>query len=303
VGRIAERLAGFIMRSIATMFVCAGVATFAAALVASSISDGWPVVAAVSSIVLQIGGALAFTGAAGGYIERRDGPLLPNEGMNTDASPLPLDRRLLAMVVVLAVVPIALVLRLWPFLQEWGEVVRAIRSSGVLSGPQDMSGLVIIPLAAVLTPPLFELAALTAFVALPVMLLPLLLFRSPRFSRLYLVSTLLVGALVFCSVRGTSAVSLAADGVREQIIKTSVDAQEAATLNSVVNRYVQAVGSAAPPLLVAWIIYAAWLPMMFWSPRVHATFARSISKPSARASTDESVEAITTPPRFPGFSP
>ena len=165
-----------------------------------------------------------------------------------------------------------------------------------------MSGIILVPLAGALTPPLFELAALFAFVVASAVLLALLLSRSPRFPRIYIVCGVLLSALVIASVRGADAALLAVDAIRQLTQSSSASAEEFAQVTDVLARYTSIVDSTAPVLAWALCAYLAWVPAMFFSQRVRTTFAISaddrVSTPTP--STAIGLEVITRPPRFPG---
>jgi hypothetical protein len=163
-----------------------------------------------------------------------------------------------------------------------------------------MSGVVLLPLAAALTPPFFELATMIGFVATSAMLLPLMLTRSPQFPRMYVACVVLLSGLIFASVRGTDGAMLAGDALRDLIATTSVNAQEDAVLRQGLERYTSIVGSTAPALLWAFCAYVMWLPVMFSSERVPRTFALRMASPAEAAAKAADVASITNPPRFPG---
>ena len=154
------------------------------------------------------------------------------------------------------------------------------------------------PIAAALTPPFFELATLIGFVISSLTLLPLLLSRSPRFPRVYVVCVLMLSALVFASVRGASAAALASDALRQLIDTTSANAQEAASLRQALQRY-SIVFTTAPVLLWTLSAYASWVPGLLMSARVRTTFAERVSPTVSTPAKAADIAAITSPPRFP----
>ncbi len=112
-----------------------------------------------------------------------------------------------------------------------------------------MSGVVLIPLAGALTPPFLQLLALAGFVAASATLLPLLVARSPRFPRIYIVCLVLLSAVLLASVRATGGVMLAGDALRQEIAVPSVNARpKMPTLQNGLDRYRNAMRTAAPPL-------------------------------------------------------
>ena len=195
--------------------------------------------------------------------------------------------------------------RLQPFLSEWRVVW------GYISDPQlwdnanaNMSGVVLIPLAGVLTPPFLQLLTLVGFVITSAALLPLLVARSPRFPRLYIASLVLLSALLLVSALATSGAMLANDALRqemERIGSTNVGAAEDASLRNALDRYSNAVRTTAPKLALAWLSYAIWIPLLFGSNRVRLTLANRIERAPAHADGSVDVAMITQPPRFPGI--
>ena len=170
---------------------------------------------AIAGIFLQIAIVFIVAGAAGMYLSRSRRLLLPNEQPSTSEGARPtLGGWLIALAVTLAALPVWLVVRLQSFLAEWGRVVDYLATWDIWSGGDaNGSGLVLVPLAGALTPPMFELAAAVSMLATSVMLIALLLLRSQRFPRVYLVSLILSAAPVIASVRGASAAALAGSAV------------------------------------------------------------------------------------------
>jgi hypothetical protein len=198
---------------------------------------------------------------------------------------------------------VSLLLLLQPFLAEWGVVARLLAGSDIWQGANaNMSGIILVPLAGALTPPLFELAALFAFVVASAVLLALLLSRSRRFPRIYIVCGVLLSGLVIASVRGADAALLAGDAIRQLTQSSTASAEEFAQFTDILARYTSVVGATAPVLAWALCAYLAWVPAMFFSQTVRTTFATSaddrVSAPTP--STAIGLETITRPPRFPG---
>jgi hypothetical protein len=267
------------------------------------ISDS-PVARAIAGVVFQISGVFMVSGAAAMCLSRAGGPTLPSERLTTSAADRPdVGGLLIGLAIVLVALPLWLLLLLQPFLAEWSVVARLLAASELWQGANaNMSGVILVPLAGALTPPLFELAALFAFVVASAVLLALLLSRSRRFPRIYVVCGVLLSALVIASVRGADAAMMAGDAVRQLIEASSPSAEESAQLMNGLARYTSIVGSTAPVLAWALCAYLAWMPAMFFSQRVRTTFAASaddrVSAPTP--STAIGLATITRPPRFPG---
>ena len=292
------------LRSVATMMLLGGVsALVAGAPLYGMISDS-PVARAIAGVVFQISGVFMVSGAAAMYLSRAGGPTLPNERLTTSAADRPdVGGLLIGLAIVLVALPLWLLLLLQPFLAEWSVVARLLAASEIWQGANaNMSGVILVPLAGALTPPLFELAALFAFVVASAVLLALLLSRSRRFPRIYLVCGVLLSALVIASVRGADAAMMAGDAVRQLIEGSSASAEESAQLMDGLARYTSIVGSTAPVLAWALCAYLAWVPAMFFSQRVRTTFATSVDDrvSTPTPSTAIGLETITRPPRFPG---
>ena len=158
----------------------------------------------------------------------------------------------------------------------------------------------LLPLAVALTPPAFELAAAAAFPIASAALIALLLSRSSRFPRMYLVYVLVLTTLVMVSARAAVAATRARDEVQILIDQSNPRPEEAAQLKEGLDRYARAVSTTAPLLVLTWAGYLLWVPSMFFSQRVRATFANRVADPERPLSVATDIETITRPPRFPG---
>ena len=290
------------LRSVATMMLLGGVSALVAGAPMYGMISESPVARAIAGVVFQLSGVFMVSGAAAMYLSRAGGPRLPNERLTTsDADRRDVGGLLIGLAIVLVALPVWLLLLLQPFLAEWSVVARLLAASEIWQGANaNMSGIILVPLAGALTPPLFELAALLAFVVASVVLLALLLSRSRRFPRIYIVCGVLLSALVIASVRGADAAMMAGDAVRQLIEGSSASAEESAQLIDGLTRYTSVVGSTAPVLVWALCAYLAWVPAMIFSQRVRTTFAASADDRVSTSSSAIGLEAITRPPRFPG---
>jgi hypothetical protein len=300
--KVHERVLAWLVGSIAGAMLSAGVAVLLAGVSLFAMLSEPSALGAIAAIVLQLGVAFVIAGAAARYLSRRRGVLLPNERVTTpDDQRQPVGGWLVAFGFALAAVPLGLLVQLRPFLMEWRRVLDFLATPGMWDNANaNMSGVVLLPLAAALTPPFFELATMIGFVATSAMLLPLMLTRSPQFPRMYVACVVLLSGLIFASVRGTDGAMLAGDALRDLIATTSVNAQEDAVLRQGLERYTSIVGSTAPALLWAFCAYVMWLPVMFSSERVPRTFALRMASPAEAAAKAADVASITNPPRFPG---
>ena len=186
---LGARLVAWALRLASTALICAGIAFFAAGIPLFSATSG--AARDILVIVLQIGAAFVLFGLAAIGAAR-----LPPPSPETHAADVTGGTRLggwvLLLTVALVAVPIWLLVRLQPFLSEWRVVAGLLASSELFQNANaNMSGVVLLPLFAALTPPFIQLATLAAFVASSVVMLPLLAGKSPRFSRLF-VATVLV---------------------------------------------------------------------------------------------------------------
>jgi hypothetical protein len=299
VSTVPERLIGWFLGAIARGMLLGGVAMLLAAIPAFGLLSS-DVPRSIAGILLQVAAAFLVGGIAATYFSRARGTLLPNERETIAATQRPaVGGWLMALGVTVVAAPVWLLLRMQPFLAEWRRVIDSASAPGLWDNAnQNMSGVVLMPIAAALTPPFIELAALIGFVVSSLILLPLLLSRSPRFPRVYVVCMVLLTAMAIASMRGAAAAALASDALRQLIDTTSANAQEAASLREVLERY-SIVVSTAPALLWTLSAYMFWLPAVFSSSRVGATFAQreELVVPTPARAMD--VATITSPPRFP----
>jgi len=300
--RLSDRLTLWLLQSIATAMLFFGVSMLMVGVPALVMLTGSGVTRTIAGIFLQIGSVFIVAGAAAKYLSRPRGVVLPNERAATPAvGRAALGGWLIALAIALVALPVWLVIRLQPFLVEWRRVVDYLATWDIWRGADASgSGVVLLPLAGALTPPMLELAALLAFVVASALLLPLLLSRSRRFPRIYLGCSVLLSALVIASVRGADAVMLAGEAVQQLIEDSSASAEEDAQLTQGLARYTSIVGSTAPVL--AWTLcgYLGWVPAMIFSRRARTTFANSLDGRDSTSTGAVDIETITSPPRFPG---
>ena len=279
-----------------------GVSLLMAGMPVIGMLTGSELATAIAGIFLQIAIVFVVAGVAGMYLSRSRGPLLPNERPSTsDAARPTIGGWLIALAIALVALPVWLVMRLQSFLAEWGRVLDYLATWEIWSGGDaNGSGLVLVPLAGALTPPMFELAAAVSMSAGSVVLLVTLLLRSQRFPRIYLVCLIPSAALVIASIRGASAAALAGSAVQQLVVDTSVSADESAQLTEGVQRYTSIVGSTAPVLVWTFCGYLIWMPALLFSRRARSTFAASRERRVLEPTRAADLEAITNPPPFPG---
>lgn len=298
---VPERLVAWLLRSVASAMLFAGIAMLLAGGATFGMLSGEGVLHAIAVVLLQIGAGFVVTGAAATWLSQSRTPLLPNESATiADGQRPPIGGWLVLLAVTLIAAPVWLVYRLQPFLAEWRYVLGLLRTPGLWDNANaNMSGVVLIPLAAALTPPFFELAMIVGLAVTSATLLPLLLSRSPRFPRFYLVCVVLLSGVAFASIRGADGATLASEELRRLIDTTSANAQEAAPLRQALDRYGIVISTVAP-LLWTGLVYVVWIPAVFVSTRVRLTFAQRQPPSVSTPATKSDVAAITNPPRFPG---
>lgn len=294
--RISDRLALWVLRSIAVALLFFGASMLMAGAPAIGILTESVLVQSIAWIFVQIVIGFIIAGTAAIYLSRLHGPLLPNERLATPDASRALGGWVIMFAVTLVVLPVWLVFRLQPLFDGWAVVIDYLSTwdwSGANAGG---SGLVLLPVAAALTPPTFQLCAALFLIATSAMLFVLLLLRSPRFPRIYAVCLVLSAALVFAGVRSAAAAMLAGDAVQQIIQDTAANAEETAQLTEGLQRYAGIVGSTAPVLLWTLFGYLAWLPPLLFSRRATRTFARRSAARIVTPATAADLEAITSPP-------
>jgi len=298
---LTDRVAMWTLRSVGTAMLFAGVSGLVAGVPLFGMFPGTPVTKAIASVMFQLSGVFVSAGAAAMYLSRASATGLPNERATASAAEAPrVGGWLIALALVLVTLPVWLLLRLQPFLAEWSRVVGVLSAFDLWNVTNaNGAGIVLVLLAAALAPPLFELAALLAFIVAPAVLLPLLFARSRRFPRIYVVCSVLLSALVIASLRGADA-ALVAGAAAQQFIDASSAGIEDAQLTAVLTRYTSIVGSTAPVLAWALCGYLGWVPAMMVSRRVRTTFANRVDSRDSASTRAFDIEAITRPPRFPG---
>jgi hypothetical protein len=288
--RLITGLAGWGLRVCATMTALAGAALLIAGLPVLDFLSGEPAASAAIRSLLWIGATCVTGGGAALYLSRPGRPAFPNERAEPTGAERPeVGGWLIAMAIALFALPVAATLALRSFLSEWRWAVDLMSRSGLWEGANaNMSGVLLMPVFAALTPALIELTALAAVVGASAVSMALLLARSPRFPRLYLICAVLMAAWVIASVLGVAAAARGVDAVRQLIATSETRGSEVAMLHGYLNRYTTAVFGAAPILVMALLAYLIWTPWILTSRRAVATFA-----PEAPPS---GVEAITRPP-------
>lgn len=292
-----DRLTTWLLRLTASAMLLAGASGLIAGVASSGLlTGGSTLLRTLASVAFQLACVFISAGATALYLSRSRRLQLPNERTTTAAADRPqVGGWLTALAVFLVALPVWMILRLVPFLTEWRRTIDVIAASGPLDASgSSMAGLVLLPVAAALLPPLFELAAMFACAGGSAILLVLLLRRSPLFPRTYLVCVVLMGAWVVASVIGASAATATAHAIERLMEDSGARPGEAADLRNVLGRYTGIVGSTAPVLVWTSCAYLVWVPSLLSSQRVRTTFASTAANPA------NDIEAVTRPPRFPG---
>ena len=224
-------------------------------------------------------------------VTRRRAQGLPNERATTSDAERPRCRRPVDRAGHRPgrMLPVWLLLRLQPFLAEWSRVIGLLATSDIWKErTRTCGGIVLVPLAGALTPPLFELAALFAFVVASAVLLALLLSRSRRFPRIYIVCGVLLSALVIASVRGADAAMLAGEAVRATHRRHERKRRGIGPVDGWSStRYTSIVGSTAPVLAWALCGYLGWVPAMI----LLATGSDNVCEPASTIASRASSRA------------
>ena len=303
-----ERLVAWLLRSVAGAMTFAGVSALIAAVPLFLFANMAGVLRPVGGIVLQIAAVFVTGGIAARYLLGARAPILPGERATAAGGERAGDRWLTALGVFLMALPVLLLVLLQPFLAEWNTVIRRLAESGIWENANaNMSGVILLPLFAALTPPFIELVTAAGFVATSALLLILLRVRSGRFPRVYLVCGVLLTALVIASVRGADGARLAVDAVQQLAADSNARPGEIDQLRDGIARYMTAVNAAAPPLVWSLFGYMVWMvPLLstrhsqaFARHRAPAEFHGRVAGHGIAAALPTDVESITSPPRFP----
>lgn len=250
---LSDRIVGWLVRLVSTALVFAGVALLVAGI--PLLRAGSDALRPILIVALQIGGVWVLCGLAAIYMSRRP----PCADTQPAGWLIPLAMTLLAA-------PAWLVMKLQPFLSEWRTVATLLSSSDLWQNANaNMSGVLLLPVAAALTPPAIELAALAGVVA--VSMLMLIVIRGRRFANLYVACVLVLAALVAGSLRGASAAAMTADALLPWIEESKPRPEEYARIRGVLDRYRAAVTPTATTLGIGWLAYAIWIPPVVLSAR------------------------------------
>ena len=273
---LGERAVFGLLRLAAIGMVCAGVAMGGATLVLAMAPVGgntlmpWVVrVTGLIGVTLMVGGIVSLVIAS-----KRTG-LLPSEGADRVETNGAFGGWLALLALTLLLAPIALLLGVQPLATLWADAITLLDDNDVWQGitraPQ-FSGLVALPIAVLLSLPALEALTVFGFIAAALMLLFLMAIRSVRFPRAYLLSIVLLGALVAVSATGAR-LATRAKPFAERLLQTARPAEQALVL-PYVNRYEAVARSTEQVLELALVVLMAWLPAIVFSGRASSTFGR-----------------------------
>jgi hypothetical protein len=159
---------------------------------------------------------------------------------------------------------------LWQLLDDIG-FWAGLRQSGAYSG------IVILPILAALFVPILEAATAFFLIAAPPAMIALLLTRSHRFPKIYVMLSVCQAGLVLAGLLGADAFSrLAAEAIAVMSTAQDVEVHRAAEK---LRRAQGVLERAAPAFVVPMLGHLAWLPFLLSSRRVGAFFT------AGRAST------------------
>jgi len=248
---------------------------------------------------MQIAAAFMAGGAATRFFSRSRRPGLPNEQTALPDTQRPrIGGWLYGLAVTLVAAPVLLLVRLQPHLVEGRRVIDRLATLGIWeTANANGSGLILLPLAGAFTPPALELATVMSCIGASLVLLPLLILRHPILVRVYVALTIVIATLAFVSWRGVNVALVAAGALQNAVDASSTTSEEAAQIGNGITRYTSAIRMALPPLLWAMLAYLVWLPPLLMSRRSRATFA---ARAEHAATSRLDVEAVTSPPPFPG---
>ena len=250
-----------LIRFSATLLALAGLAALAASMAALVWLDEDSASRPLVTIVVQTALVCLVGGVAAIYVSRTR-RVFPGD----DAAPPTVGILESIVAAGLVALPVWMVRQLQPFLAGWREVAELGAGSRMWADASSTAGgLVLVPVAIVLTPPFVELLTMAAFVLTSVALLICLVLRRPALPRWYTAWIVILSALVFASARGATAASEAALVVKRALDRSDRHADEATQIRSFVERYAGDVNTAAAVLAWTLVGYASLLALAWIS--------------------------------------
>ena len=260
-----------VFKAIGTLVLVAGLSTLAASVPLFAVNTSQ--VAAFTRVMVLLGAILIATGVATRYVSATSRALLINEGEpDADVERTPFGGWLWLLLATLVLLPIWMLDRLRPLASLSRDMLIFLDQQGLwpqLDADQSMSGLILVPVAAVLSVPTFDAVVAVGVTLGAVLLVVLLATRSPRFPRAYLAFAVLLVGLVIASQAATGA-AIEAGRIVEGELDASLESQQA---RAAIARYGQVLQDSAVVLLVVAVGFGLWTLALFTSRRVQTTFA------------------------------
>jgi hypothetical protein len=191
---------------------------------------------------------------------------------SADAARTPFGGWLWGLLVTLLVLPAWMVVRVAPLVPLWQDMLGFLDEHDVWSAAeaaQEFSGVVLLPVFAVLALPALEAAVACSLVIGVIVLVPLLVTASPAFPRSFLGFVLLMAGLAISTQVATGA-TLEAGRLLESALRPGPEAEAVRVASA---RYILVLQRAASGLLLVAVSFALWTPLLFTSERVQTTFA------------------------------
>jgi hypothetical protein len=281
---VVERLVLALLRLAATCMTIAAPALIVPAAALWVMDAEMARLAGVASIQLAV--VFAFAGGTALYLVRARTRWLPDGQHSSASAGSGLDGWMILFPLTLVGLPLLIFSQLQPLAAFWRDVLMLADQLDLwqgLQGDTGASGLVLMPVIAALAVPAVELIAAATQTIASVLLILLLLLRSSRVPRALLLCVLIQGGLVGSSLLGAMAVERLAPSV-EQLIRETPDGagtEQTRALDEL-QRYRAVTRGASQALTAAWVLLAAWAPLLLFNDRARTTFA-PVDAPNAEA--------------------
>jgi hypothetical protein len=271
---MTERLPRKFSGVFATAVAAAGAAVLGLALALPPFGgDEW--VETIRAAAAFVGGALLVAGAAVGYLSLSRQPLLPNERIERSADPSA-GSWLVVPALVLAASTSWMFSRLSASISLWRDIIAGLDRLNVWQGMWDapqFSGYYLAPIGLIVAAPALQALTVAAFAAAAIVALVMMLLRSSRLPRVFLIAVLWLAALVFIGGVATMFAARAIPVVEQEIRRLPDPDGEGARWLPQIRRYGDATQSASRTLTLTWAAWALLLPVLAWSDRAARTFA------------------------------
>lgn len=266
-----ERTRGLrVFKALGTLVLSAGLSMLVASVPLLVVNASQ--VATFARVAVLLAAILIATGAATRYVSTTSRALLINEGDHDGSvERTPFGGWLWLLLATLVLLPIWMLDRLRPLAALWRDILTFMDQQGVWDqlGAGGMSGLVFLPVAAVLSVPALDAAVAVGVALGAVLLIVLLVTRNPRFPRAYLAFAVLLVGLVIASQVATGA-AIEAGRIIESKVDASTESQQA---RAAIASYGQLLQDSALVLLIVAVGLGLWTLALFTSRRIHTTFA------------------------------